>query len=146
MFDPICMKIYLVHCIVQQLYSFHDILAQTQLARIFLLRLDIIFFWTTELKQNFHVPFQIETVNFRLPVHCIVHICLCSCCFGLVTKAIIKISTHPCYPRKFNWFSWGWRIKNLVYYVILLCTYFVLVGALNWKNKYVFQKILNQFL
>ena len=44
MFDPICIKIHLVHCIMQQLYSLHDLLAQTQLARIFLLRLDILFF------------------------------------------------------------------------------------------------------
>ena len=25
-------------------------------------------------------------------------ICLRSCCFGLETRIIIKISTHPCYP------------------------------------------------
>ena len=30
------------------------------------------------------------------------------CCFGLETRVIVKISTHPCYPRNFDWFSWIW--------------------------------------
>ena len=30
----------------------------------------------------------------------------------LETRVIIKISTHPCYPRNFHWFSWGWSRKR----------------------------------
>ena len=40
-------------------------------------------------------------------------ICLRSCCFGLETRVIIKISTHPCYSRHFDWFSWERSKKNL---------------------------------
>ena len=36
---------------------------------------------------------------------------------GLKIRLIIKISTHPCYPRNFDCFSWGWSRKK------------------NWKKK-----------
>ena len=32
--------------------------------------------------------------------------------FWLETRVIIKILTHPCYPRNFDWFSLGWSKKN----------------------------------
>ena len=32
--------------------------------------------------------------------------------FWLETRVIIKISSHPWYPRTFDWFSWGWSKKN----------------------------------
>ena len=38
-------------------------------------------------------------------LHCIAYV-LRSCFCGLETRVIIKISTHPCYPRNFDWFSW----------------------------------------
>ena len=28
-------------------------------------------------------------------------------------KVIIKILSHSCYPRNFDWFSWGWSKKNI---------------------------------
>ena len=31
---------------------------------------------------------------------------------GLKIRLIIKISTHPCYPRNFDCFSWGWSRKK----------------------------------
>ena len=31
--------------------------------------------------------------------------------FWLKTRIIIKISSHPWYPRTFDWFSWGWTKK-----------------------------------
>ena len=33
------------------------------------------------------------------------------CYFGMETRVIIKILTHPCCPRNFDWFSWGWSKK-----------------------------------
>ena len=33
------------------------------------------------------------------------------CCFGLETRVIIKIWTHPCYPINVDWFSLGWSKK-----------------------------------
>ena len=36
------------------------------------------------------------------------------CYFGLKTRIIIKISTHPCYPINFEWFSWEWSKKQNV--------------------------------
>ena len=41
--------------------------------------------------------------------HTLCCICLGSCSFGLETRAI---STHPCYPRNFDWFSWEWSKKK----------------------------------
>ena len=32
--------------------------------------------------------------------------------FWLETRIIIKILSHPWYPRTFDWFSCGWRKKN----------------------------------
>ena len=32
---------------------------------------------------------------------------------NVVTLCLIIISTHPCYPRNFDWFSWKWSKKNL---------------------------------
>ena len=31
----------------------------------------------------------------------------------LVTRVIIKIESHPCYPINADWFSWGWSKKKL---------------------------------
>ena len=28
------------------------------------------------------------------------------CCFGLETRVIFKISTHPCYPMNVDWLGW----------------------------------------
>ena len=28
---------------------------------------------------------------------------------SVVTFGLIKISTHPCYPKNFDWFSWEWK-------------------------------------
>ena len=39
-------------------------------------------------------------------------ISLCRCCFGLETRVITKVSTHPCYPINVDWFSCGWSKKN----------------------------------
>ena len=33
--------------------------------------------------------------------------------FWLKTRVIIKISTHPCYPRNFDWFSWERSKKKI---------------------------------
>ena len=44
------------------------------------------------------------------------HISLWSCCFGLETTVIIKISTHLCYPRNFGWLSWGWSKKKIIFF------------------------------
>ena len=30
----------------------------------------------------------------------------------LETRVMIKISIHPCCPRNFDWFSWGWSKKK----------------------------------
>ena len=41
--------------------------------------------------------------NLRTFVSPLLHTqCLCTCCFGLETRVISKISTHPCYPRNFD--------------------------------------------
>ena len=41
-------------------------------------------------------------------------ICLGSCCFGLETRVVIKISTNPCYTiLTLTDFSWGWSKKKL---------------------------------
>ena len=44
---------------------------------------------------------------------CIVH--LGQKCFGWVTFGwvVIKILSHPCYTRNFNWFSWEWTKNTL---------------------------------
>ena len=44
-------------------------------------------------------------------------ICLHRCCFGLEVKVIIKISTHPFFPRNFDWFSWGWSKKDFFFFL-----------------------------
>ena len=31
-------------------------------------------------------------------------------------KVIIKILSHSCYPRNFDWFSWGWSKKKYFYF------------------------------
>ena len=47
-------------------------------------------------------------------VHCVAY--LCAVVFsGLKTWVIIKIFTHPCYSRHFDWFSWGWTKKKITY-------------------------------
>ena len=53
--------------------------------------------------------------------------------FWLETRVIIKISSHPWYPRTFDWFSWGWskngRLKKSEFFEIT-------------NSQYVFVKIL----
>ena len=48
-------------------------------------------------------------------VHCVAY--LCAVVFsGLKTWVIIKIFTHPCYSRHFDWFSWGWtKIQQTIF-------------------------------
>ena len=46
-----------------------------------------------------------------------IHYTLCCislrrCWFGLETRVIIKILTHPFYPLNLDWFSWVWSKKN----------------------------------
>ena len=40
--------------------------------------------------------------------HTICCIFLRRCYFGLGTRVIIKIESHPFYPINFDWLSWGW--------------------------------------
>ena len=50
----------------------------------------------------------------KVIIHTLCCICLCRCCFELETRIIIKISTHPCYQRNFDWLWWD-RAKKILW-------------------------------
>ena len=45
-------------------------------------------------------------------------ICLRSCCIGLETRMIIKISTHPCYSRHFANSQYFFQFQGLVLWLV----------------------------
>jgi hypothetical protein len=51
--------------------------------------------------------------KFQITLCCI---SLSRCYFGLETKVIIKILTHPGYTRDYVWFSWGWSKKKYIFF------------------------------
>ena len=57
-------------------------------------------------------PKRLKCIYFPKRYICTLYcISLRRCCFGMETRVIIQILTHPCYPINVDWFSLGWSKK-----------------------------------
>ena len=66
----------------------------------------------TSINSKMAIRYRMRTIITRNCTVCC--ICLPSCCFGLETRVIVKISPHPCYPinNNIDWFSCNFLAKK----------------------------------
>ena len=86
-------------------------------------------------------PLSFAQKNRNYIVYCC--ICLHGCCFGLETRVISKISTHPCNPRNFDWFSKTG--KNCTFCVLTLLLSLCQTTSRPYKMSRINALCINQF-